>query len=289
MDEQLRAKLIRYQNAEITEHHVYRALAGHQEDPENRRTLERIAEDEKRHHDFWAEHTGQSGKVNRLEVWRFGLLAWVLGLTFTLRLMERGEEQAQESYAEVIEAIPEAQSVLEDESDHESELVGMLDEEALEYVGAVVLGLSDALVELTGALAGLTLAVRDSRLIGVIGLITGIAAAMSMAASNYLSTKADGTDDKSPVKSAFYTGGAYIGTVGLLVLPFLLLAQPLAALGVTLATALVIIAAFTYYVAVARAISFAGRFLEMAGLSLGVAAVSFAIGFVVRIVFGVDV
>ena len=112
---------------------------------------------------------------------------------------------------------------------------------------------------------------------------------MSMAASEYLSTKAEDTQQKSAIKSAVYTGSAYIVTVAILIAPFLLLGNPLLALGLTVAGALLIIFGFTYYVSVARDLPFWRRFGEMAVLSLGVAAVSFAIGYVVRFVFGVDV
>jgi VIT1/CCC1 family predicted Fe2+/Mn2+ transporter len=46
-------------------------------------------------------------------------------------------------------------------------------------------------VELTGALSGLTLAFRNTRLIAMAGLITGIAASLSMAGSEYLATKSE--------------------------------------------------------------------------------------------------
>ena len=289
MDESLRRKLIAAQVSEISEHCVYRAIAQRLKDPNNRATMERIADDERRHYDFWASHTGAAPPPRRLWVWIYSVLARLLGLTFAVKLMERGEQGAQANYAPVIAAIPEAAAVLRDEQEHERKLLAMIDEERLRYVGSVVLGLSDALVELTGGLAGLTLALQQSRLIAAIGLITGLAAAMSMAASEYLSTKADQSDHKTPVKSALYTGVAYLATVAVLIAPFLLLGNPLGALGLTIALALLIIFAFAYYVAVARDLPLWHRFGEMAGLSLGVAAVSFVIGYVVRALFGVDV
>jgi VIT1/CCC1 family predicted Fe2+/Mn2+ transporter len=281
------------QEAEITEHHVYRRLARRERNPHNRKTLERIAEDERRHYEFWAKHTGAERSPRMLAVWKSCLLARLFGLTFAVKLMERGEESAQADYEDIVQMIPEAAGVLAEENDHERELLAMIDEERLRYVGSVVLGLSDALVELTGALAGLTLALQRSRLIAVIGLITGVAAALSMAASEYLSTKAEQGEGKSPLKSplksAVYTGGAYIVTVAILIAPYLFLQESLLALGLTIVGALLIISAFAYYVAVARDLPFWRRFGEMAGLSLGVAAVSFAIGYLVRAVFGVDV
>ena len=80
-----------------------------------------------------------------------------------------------------------------------------------QYTGSIVLGLNDALVELTGALAGLTLALQNAQIIAVAGLISGIAASLSMAASEYLSIRADGRSHA--LYSAFYTGVAYMMTV----------------------------------------------------------------------------
>ena len=53
--------------------------------------------------------------------------------------------------------MPSAKEIVEDEDKHEQELIDLIDEERLRYVGSIVLGLNDALVELTGALAGLHL------------------------------------------------------------------------------------------------------------------------------------
>jgi VIT1/CCC1 family predicted Fe2+/Mn2+ transporter len=68
--------------------------------------------------------------------------------------MEKGEEEAQDKYEEWIEKYDGAKRILNDEEEHEKELLNMLEEEKLNYVGSVVLGLNDALVELTGSLAG---------------------------------------------------------------------------------------------------------------------------------------
>ena len=152
----------------------------------------------------------------------------------------------------------------------------------------MVLGLNDALVELTGALAGLSFALQNTRLTALAGLITGIAASFSMAASEYLSTKAD-EDHHTALKSSLYTGTAYIITVILLVLPYLLFNHYLVCLGITIGVAILIIFVFNYYIAVARDLDFKKRFTEMAVISLGVAAFSFAIGYVIRLALAIDV
>jgi VIT1/CCC1 family predicted Fe2+/Mn2+ transporter len=288
MDESLKRQLVQSQRNEITEHHVYLALAKRQKDAHNRQVLERIAADEKRHYEFWGTHTGLTPPPNRWMVWKFVWMARLFGLTFAIKFMEKGEEKAQVNYTEVAKSIPDAEAIARDEHEHENELTAMIDEERLRYVGSIVLGLNDALVELTGALAGFTLALRDSRLIAVIGLITGVAAALSMGASEYLSTKAESDEGRTPGKAAVYTTIAYIFTVAVLVGPFFLLNNPLVALGLTVTGALLVILAFTYYVSVARDLPFWRRFLEMAGLSLGVAAVSFGIGYLLQRFVGVE-
>ena len=105
--------------------------------------------------------------------------------------MERGEEDAQGSYEQLREVMAEAEGIILEENQHEAALLQLLDEERLRYTGSMVLGLNDALVELTAVLAGLTLALQDTKLIALTGSITGIAAALSMGTSEYLSTKSE--------------------------------------------------------------------------------------------------
>jgi VIT1/CCC1 family predicted Fe2+/Mn2+ transporter len=187
-----------------------------------------------------------------------------------------------------MESYPDLKATLDEEEKHEQELLGMIEEERLDYVGSMVLGLNDALVELTGALAGLTFAFRNTRLIALSGLIMGIAASLSMASSEYLSHRAEEQGSRA-VKAALYTGFAYIITVALLVLPYLLLQSYAWALAATMGVAMLVILVFNFYVSVAKDLSFRKHFLEMAGLSLGVAALSFGIGFVVRKFLGIEI
>lgn len=288
ISQDIREKLLQYQKNEITEHHIYTRLAERIGSPENSRILREIAEDELSHYRTWREHTGQDVQPDKLKIWKYGLISRLLGFTFAVKLMERGEEEAQNNYRQLHGVIEGAQQIAQEEHEHEEELLQLLDEERLRYTGSIVLGLNDALVELTGALAGLTLALQNTKLIALSGLITGIAAALSMGASEYLSTKSEETT-KNPTKASIYTGGAYIITVLILILPYLVLENYYVCLGVTLTAAVVIIALFTYYISVARDEPFRRRFSEMAGLSLGVAALSFFVGFFIRQVLGVEV
>jgi VIT1/CCC1 family predicted Fe2+/Mn2+ transporter len=268
------------QRKEITEYYVYIRLAGFCKDPHNAEILRSVGEAEKGHAGFWRNRTGVHVRPQYFRIIWTVFLARVLGLTFVLKRMEKNEGTASRHYKELIGDFPEVLPLVEEEAVHEQELLAMLDEERLRYAGSVVLGLNDALVELTGALAGFTLALGETKLISLAGLVTGISAAFSMGASEYLSCKADG--DSRAVKSALYTGSAYLITVIILILPFLLGPDKFTALGITLTLAVLIIFFFNYYLSTARDLNFIRRFGEMALISLGVAALSFCVGWVLK-------
>jgi len=275
------------QRTETTEAEVYATLSRLAKNAENARILAQIAQEEKEHAALWEKRTGVHIKPSCPKVWWYVSLARMLGLTFVLKLMENREDKGSANYKRLAQIFPEAAELSKAEEEHEKELLAMLDEEKLAYMGSIVLGLNDALVELTGALAGFTLALSNPKVISLAGLVTGISAALSMSASEYLSSKTEGS--KKAHKSALYTGIAYIVTVMLLILPFLVLSHRFLSLGITVAIAVLVILCFNYYLAVAKELDFKLRFLEMAGISLGVAAISFLIGWGLKAALGVDI
>jgi len=282
-------KLVKlFQKNEITEYYIYSRLSRIIKHKKNAETLQKIGDDEMRHYVFWKEHSGVDVKPNKWKIFKFYWIARIFGITFGIKLMEKGEEGAQDSYNEACEFIPEAKQIVDDEDAHEKELIGMLEEKKLEYVGSIVLGLNDALVELTGTLAGLTFALQNTKLIAVAGLITGIAASFSMAASEYLSTKSEG-DGANPLSSSIYTGLAYVFTVIILILPYLLFTNYFVCLGMTMSFAVLVILFFNYYISVAKDLNFRKRFWEMFAISMGVAAFTFGIGYLIRMFVGVDI
>jgi len=289
LQKELHARLLDAQRSEISEYHIYRHLARLVKNEADADILRSIADDELRHYEIIKEQTMVSVSPSRWRIWFYFILARVFGYTFALRLMEKKEDQAQINYQEVAEQSSPIAEIERDEFEHEQKLIAMLDEERLKYASSMVLGLNDALVELTGAMAGLTLALQQTQLIALTGAVTGIAASLSMAASEYLSTKTEEASVKNPLKAAAYTGSAYFLAVLVLVLPFLLLENLFIALACTLTGALVVILIFTFYISVARATSFKRSYVEMAAISMGVAAASFFIGLFLRRVVGVDV
>jgi VIT1/CCC1 family predicted Fe2+/Mn2+ transporter len=278
------------QRAEITEYQVYARLSKFCDDEKNKAILKDISDDELRHYRTWKNITGKELKAQRLKVFFYVLLARLFGLSFALKLMESGEVHAQEFYLKAAKKHPEVSKIALDEEVHEKELLGILNDKRLSYVGAIVLGLNDALVELTGTLVGLSFAFSDNLVIGVTGLIMGIAAALSMASSGYLaSQEEEEKKDVNPVTAAIYTGVAYLITVLLLVFPYFLISGTKNAMVIMLGMTLFIIATYNYYISVAKEVNFKKRFLTMALISLGVAAISFGIGFLAKTWLGVSI
>jgi len=287
LDERVRKTILTAQKNEITEHFIYEKLSESTRDPHNKRILKQIAHDELAHYNFWKKYTEENVKPNKLKIRIYYLISRIFGITFGIKLMEKGEEKAQTTYEKISKSVPAAKSIVKDEDEHENQLIDLIDEERLKYVGSMVLGLNDALVELTGALAGLTFALQNTRLIAMAGLITGIAASLSMATSEYLSTKSE-QDGKSPIKASVYTGSAYVVTVLFLIFHYFVFTELYLCLGLTILNAVTVIFIFTFYISVAKDIPFKNRFLEMALISLGIASLTFIIGFIIRTFLNVE-
>ncbi len=282
------AAIRKMQQGELTESVIYEEIARFAKGEENKETLRRLAREERAHYEIWKSYTGEEMKPEKGKVFKFALIARIFGFTFAVKLMERGEARAQVEYEALMEEVPESMTICREEEEHENALLAMLDEESLQYVGSMVLGLNDALVELTGSLAGFTFAMQNTRLIALSGLIIGISATFSMASSEFLAARSEGRSDA--LKSCTYTGIAYLITVVLLIAPYLIFgtAQYIPALICMLAVVIAIIAGFTYYTSVAQDQPFKSRFVEMAGISVSVAVISFVVGVLAKQFLGVD-
>jgi vacuolar iron transporter family protein len=286
-DERQAGILHSFQQSEVTEYHIYTKIAAITPEPGNRDVLLRIAQEELGHYQIWRRYSGRDVEPDRFRILRYYLAARVFGMTFAIRLMEGVEKRAQAVDSSLSALFPEIPQILADEESHERALIALLDEERLKYVGSVVLGLNDALVEFTGTLAGLTFALQDTRIIAVAGLIMGIAASLSMGASEYLSRRSD-ESTTDPFRASVYTGITYLLTVTLLILPFLLMQNPYVALLFTLIGAVAVIFVFTFYLSVAKELPFWRRFAEMTAISLGISAISFVLGLAIRFFLHVD-
>ena len=280
-------KLLAAQRNEITEYFIYKKLARFEKNVENRRILSQISRDELRHYGIWKAHTDRDVKPHTGKIWLYSIIYRVFGITFCIKLMEGGEEKAQLYYGQISHLVPATHAVVVDEERHERELVSLIDEERLKYIGSIVTGLIGALIELTAALSGLTLALHNTKYIAMTGLITGLAMTFSFGGTEYLATKSE-SGHQNPIKAAIYTSAANLVTVIFLIYPYLIFTNPYIALGFMLVNATIVIYIFNYYISVARGLNFRRTFAEMLFISLSVSALAFVIGYLARTIFHLE-
>ncbi|MBI2830994.1 MAG: rubrerythrin family protein [Chloroflexi bacterium] len=280
---------LRAQRNEITEYHVYRRLSSATKHPENKKILKQIADDELKHYAFWKKRTHRSESPYTFKIQLYYLIAKFFGITFAMKLMERGENRAQLVYKQMCEIESGLDEILNEEKKHEKLLVDIIDEDHLNYVGSVLKGINVAIVELVAMLAGLTLVFHDTHLIASAGLVAGIAMAMSLMGTDYLGNKTDtlfrnrmpdsgGKYQKGPI----YSGITSIVMAFFLAIPFLVLNDRFISLGFSVTVALMAIFLFNFYVSVTRDVSFLNKVREMAVISLGTAGLAFVAGHLVR-------
>jgi VIT1/CCC1 family predicted Fe2+/Mn2+ transporter len=279
--------ILKAQREEITQYHIYKFLSEHTNNPQEKKILTQISNEELSHYNYWKTLTKQELPHYPFKLFRYKLLSKIFGSTFTLRSLENEEKSMLVKFSSITKQYPSSKKIIYASEKHEDKLIHLINEERLNYLGAIVLGINDALVELTGALAGFTFALKNPNLIAITGLITGIAASLSMAASEYLSAKSE--NNKKARTAAVYTGIAYVITVLFLILPYFIIENIYFALFLMLFNAILVILIFTYYLSVAKNFSFKQKFLEMAVISIGVAFISFIFGFIINHFFGIPV
>jgi VIT1/CCC1 family predicted Fe2+/Mn2+ transporter len=278
--------ILQFQKNEITEHYVYRNMARTAKG-KNKKVLEDISRDELEHYGHFKKMTGKDVPPDHFKVMLYSVMGSVFGITFASKLMEKGESRAQINYAAVTH-LKGMNVLIKDEEKHEKALLSILEEEKLNYISSMVLGLNDAIVELTGALAGFTFALQNTKVIGIAGFITGVAAALSMAAAEYLSQKSE-SGARNPLKAAAYTGALYMAVVLVLVSPYFFEGNYYAALALTLAFVFVVILIFSFFVSVVQEKKFSEIFWEMTVICLGVSVIAFLIGLGARKVLNIQI
>jgi len=184
---------------------LYEELAREERDERTKRELERLAELEKRHAEFWRsvlERRGRKApkpKVSRVTLFSVKLLRRVLGAGAVASLLEMGENSAIESYFQFLrefsgeldeEEVRILRRVILDEIEHERFFREEEERFHVEHIRDLILGMNDGLVELLGAVTGLS-AVYPTRptLVGVSGLVVGVAGALSMAIGAFISVR----------------------------------------------------------------------------------------------------
>ncbi|HYY91262.1 MAG TPA: rubrerythrin family protein [Candidatus Dormibacteraeota bacterium] len=285
---------------EYADRSVYLALSRREKNPEFKKALENIANGEQSHYEFWKIYAPDA-KVSskRLRSYVILLIRMVLGLTFTLKFMERHEGKLHEHYRKIAESIPPGdkarfQEMMASEEGQEDLLIGKIQENRVKYMSFIVLGLADAVVEISGIHAGSLGIYGKTELAGLAGIIAGMAASIAMGTAAYAQAKQGFTG--SAKWSAIYTGVSYMITAVLLAMPYFLAANitpPNLAQEIALATSLVIgvvlVATMTFYDTVISARAFKRQFGEIAGIILAASLALFIIGTVVGQYLGIRI
>ncbi len=276
---------------EYTHHTVYSTLARREKNPEFKQTLEGLAESERVHLELWKRYSPDYvPHVGRLKLDIILFIRIFLGLTFTLKFLERHEDSVIRRYRSVEHLIPAADkrlfdSMLDDEEHHENSLMGGVRENRVKYISFVVLGLADAVVEISGIHAGALGVFDRTELAGLSGVVAGMAASIAMASAAYAQAK-QGLQG-SAKWGAVYTGVSYMFTAIFLALPYFLTGSMLLALGISVTVGVGLVAMLTYYDTIISSRGFARAFAELAGIILGASLALFVAGTVLRQVFGI--
>lgn len=271
---------------------IYRELAAIERDPAFKTILSQFVEQEHVDFLFWRERSRRTSfAISRLEIFLYTMTRRIFGLAFTAKLLEGREHEAALRYEAYLKTVkdPQVRAFLEEriaqERTHEQALIGKAERESVLFVGNIVLGVNDGLVELSGALTGFALVFQDSGIVALSGIITGIAAALSMTASAYLSAEQEA--GKNARQAGLATGVSYLVVVALLVAPFLFFTHIALSLAVLFLLMVGIVAALSFYTAVLSERRFVRQFRLMLLLSFGVAAITFGIGLLARRMLGV--
>ncbi|MGB9785885.1 MAG: VIT1/CCC1 transporter family protein [Infirmifilum uzonense] len=292
--EELVVKAREFALDELFDSILYLEMSKREKKPENKQLLMKMSEQERAHYEFWKLFSGEVRLTTRdfARLRLFILLSRVLGKVFTIKYLERHEGKVVAEYRGILEsgALEEdkkviLEKIIEDEVEHETSLTNQLEEFAVKHLGAIALGMSDAIIELSGVHAGFLGYTASSVTTGIAGLIVGVSASMSMSAAAYLQSKQE--KGKSPGTTAIVTGLMYMLTVILLTAPFLAGLPLLHALVLSLILAFIVLAIFSFYSAVIMDRAFLRDYFENIGIIFLVVAIGYFFGEWVKGVTGV--
>ena len=112
LDNKTKKKILDFQKSEITEHFIYDKLSQVIKGSHNKDILKQISKDELRHYNFWKSFTDKEVCPSKFQIWKYYLISRIFGLTFGVKLMEKGEGNAQIEYDKISKIIPEAKKIV---------------------------------------------------------------------------------------------------------------------------------------------------------------------------------
>ena len=204
VDETLKmiAEAMKFYDNEVNDAAIYTTLMKMEKNPDFRKKLEDISRMERDHAGFWRsflEKRGVSPKIKRRGVFMgvVKLLKRIFGSVFIAPLFELGESTAVSTYTAFLESsnlTEEEQSQLRriilDELEHEKIFSRSKRLLKVENFRDFILGMNDGLVEILGAVAGLSAVyMHNPLMVAASGLIIGVAGALSMGIGAFTSVR----------------------------------------------------------------------------------------------------
>lgn len=155
------------------------------------------------------------------------------------------------------------------------------------YAPAIVLGMHDAIVSLSGLIAGLTLALADRKTIILSAIIASVAAGLSMGASCYLAEKTN--NNPYAIRAGITTSAAYMGTCVFLIMPFFWFTNTYTALVFSFLMAVAVIIICNLCIRHTHKHSFWRHTIEMLIICTAVSIVAFAVGEVAKNLININI
>jgi VIT1/CCC1 family predicted Fe2+/Mn2+ transporter len=279
---------VAFENAkdELTDYVIYSKLSESERKKNTsfKKILERLADMEYEHYTFWSTYNSEKPSVSAFKIRLMKLLRKVLGVTFTVRYLEKSELKSVNKYREIMNLFPPTgkkvlDQIIADEERHQREFNRHF-KGRINYISFIVLGLADALVEIAGIHAGALGIYNSTEVAGLAGIVAGAAASIAMASAAYAQAK---TGFKgSAAISAIYTGISYFITAVFLATPYFLTRIMLTALIVSLIVGVVLIGIITYFGSIVSGTVFRRDFAEVTGIMFGAASALYLLGLTIR-------
>jgi VIT1/CCC1 family predicted Fe2+/Mn2+ transporter len=283
----------KYCRDEYIDHRVYSYLAKLEKNEERKKILENFGKMEHEHYIFWKslmKKEMKNSSLDNIRIKLFILFKYIFGLIFTIKLMEKNEKRVIEEYKKLLnkfegETKQKLELIIKDEIEHENFWMNQIKDETTRYLGFIILGLADAIIEITGVHAGFLGVTASTIIAGIAGLVVGISASLAMASAAYLQAKQD--EGSNPRISAIYTGVFYILAAVALATPYFMTHDMLVAFLSSLVIAVMLIGFFNFYSSVIFERKFAKEFLTSTTIILVTASISFIVGEILGNIFGI--
>jgi VIT1/CCC1 family predicted Fe2+/Mn2+ transporter len=250
-----------------------------------------LADTEEKHYTFWRKYCPNTeNKPSKIRIWLVLYLRFLFGTTFAIKLLERHEAKDIEKFTSIARMIPtedkpKFDEMLEDELSHEKGFRDQIESSYVKYLSFVVLGLADAIVEISGIHAGSLGIFNSTEITGLAGVVAGAAASIAMASAAYAQARQGFLGSASV--SAFFTGVSYFISAVILASPYFITKEMVVAMATSLVLAAFIVAVTTYYNSVISERRFLKDFLPLIGIMLVATAALYVFGNVVRLFTGI--